>query len=185
VRALPAIAIEEAAQEAPVEVARTPLQRRRDGLIAGSHADALGKLRQRCQAEAMLVAAAHLVPAQEVGPVWQSLRGPQSLLHHAVDARARRRVHGRRGTPDGEDGLVGLEGAVSHKQPQQVAFLAGEIAAPRRLSAMIVEDDEITRPQLGRGSPFGIGPVARGNGDTPDAMVGRQPQGMAFDRLQP
>ena len=104
------------------------------GLVAGLHAEALGQLLQRAKQRRCSLRPATSCQPSEVRPMRQRLRGPQRLGHDAVDARARRRVHGRRRAPDGEDGLVGLERAVADQQAQQIAFLAREIAVPRRLA---------------------------------------------------
>src|SRR4029079_3168547 len=79
-----ALGVEQAAQEAAVEVARTALDGGRYGLTARSHAELVGELGNRRETEAEFTAAADLVPARELGAMIQAAGGIERRRHHGV-----------------------------------------------------------------------------------------------------
>src|SRR5262249_20848898 len=108
----------------------------------------------------------------------------QRLGHDTVGAGALGTVDSDCRAPDREDGCVGLESSISDQHAQQIAFLKCEVALPRRVGAMVVEEHQVATAQGTRGTPVCIGRAACHLCHAPHAMLGGQAERIAFGRLQ-
>jgi hypothetical protein len=177
------IAVEQAAQQAAMEVGRGPLHCRREFLVSRSQSEIDGERLDRGERQPPFVADLHLDPTAEVGAVREGSCGRKGGFHHAIHAEARRLPVGSlRWLPDADDRFVLLERAITHQQTQEISFRPGTAAGPLRGRTMIVQGDPVARLQLAGRDPFGLLRPAREALDPSHAMIGRQSKAIAFPR---
>ena len=184
------VGVEQATQQAAIEVRRSGFHRRRDGLASRACTQFFHQLAQRTGGHAHLVPARDgPLPAAEVAAVWE--RGNRGF-GRPHDARRAVGNDGHVATgdtqlrrPDRQHGLVGIQCSVADQQPDQIALLLAAGAIPAFEQAVVVQQDLVPGLQFAGRSPLAFEHMARLANDAAHRVVRRQAQRMALPRLQP
>ncbi len=175
------IGVEQAAQKAGVEPARSPLDCGCDRLSTRLQPEFEGESTNGGQCKPGFAASRNFDPTGEVRAVRQGARGRQGLLHDRQHARAFDLAVGHGSAwPRGQHGLVPLQGAVAQQQPDQIAFGLAMGAGPSRPGAVIVQQHLVPRRQIARLGPRRLEPSAGLAHDAPDRVLGRDAKAPAL-----
>jgi hypothetical protein len=184
------VGIKQATQHTRTEGGRSLLDRRREGLAAGRHAEFEGQVAQGGAGQAEFAPPGDgPLPAGKVRTVLQRLRRFQCGLHDArgtVGLRFSAAIGHQLelGRPGRKHGLVGLERAVAHQQTNQIALLQRVGTVPAQQATVVVQHQLIPHAQLAGRDPFGFDGIAGPATHAPHRVVGRELQAVSLRRLQ-
>ena len=132
-----AVGVEQAAQEATIEVARTALDSRGHGLAAGAQAEIARQFGDGAHPEAEFAASGALVPAGEIGAMVEATRGIQRSGHDRMrTADVDVAVADRRPRPDRKLRALLGDGAVADQQAHEVTLIRPELCSTKNRRPM-------------------------------------------------
>gem|GEM_PF-4449946 len=181
-----AVGVEQAAQEAPVALGGSTLDRLRHRLGARRHTETQGERLDGGRRHPPLAALGDLHPAGKVAAMAERPHRALRLDHDGEHAGSLEpAVDDGPARPCAQDSLVRLQRSVTQQQAEQITLLEGPRPVPRHGLAVIVQHDLVALAQLAGGDPVALRAPARTLGHPADPVVSGQAQRDPLRRAEP